>query len=205
MATRDEVFEFIWENHTDFVWSRINKSTTPCDRDDVFQDIFLQITKSLPRFLERLGGGDFRKTVFAWVFGVVKNRILEYLRQSECLAKLVTEPLEGGSDISCGFSDEKHVIDCDLVNSLIQKAKPGNARAVFELGLAGLSDIEIGHSLSLTHRYVSFVRLRAIRRIGLQHPKWLEKNDLKISENRRARTRWQNPRSKIVPKKSTSS
>lgn len=144
------------ESHAGIVWKIVRAlARNPDDRDELWQEIVLQLWVSIPRFQ-----GDCRETT--WIYRVAINTAMVWKRgQRRRVASAPVEVLESPlARQAADHRDRRHVIE--TLYEAIRQLSPVDASLAL-LHLDGLSYQEIAEILGITENYVG-VKLTRIRR-----------------------------------------
>lgn len=153
-AEQQETFERWIDQHTGLVFKVVHASTaTPEDRNDLFQDIAIQLWKSVPQFR-----GDSKEST--WVFRVALNTAAVWTRKES----RYRHRMESRGDFEGIFQEEAHGRDdrLDWLYAEIRKLDPVN-RSLMLLVLEGYSYQDIAEQLGMKVNHVG-VKLNRIKK-----------------------------------------
>ena len=160
--TQEAVFRRWLEEHGAIVLKVARAYTfTAEDREDLTQEILLQVWRSIPRFEGRAGAST-------WVYRVALNTALgwhrkEGLRRSRHLPLLEPEELPGGGPDSARQTDQREVV-AQLYGAI--RRLPKADAALVLLYLDDLSYREISEVLGISENHVGVKLNRAKKALG---------------------------------------
>ena len=144
------------------------------DAQDVYQEAFLRAYKNLSRF-------RFECSFYTWIYRIVTNLCLDYLRKKKARGQLVTtivspdgeetELLNSVPDRRPGGSPERSLAGCELRNriSLAMQTLSPKERMIFELKhYDGLKLRTVAAILNTTEGTVKNTLFRATRKLRTQ-------------------------------------
>ena len=144
--------------------------------NDVLQEVWIAVAKSLPQFSSNLGRGAFR----AWIWRIVQRRMIDFRRQqsrnpesvggSTMLGRILNVASENDSQSSESRSQESPTmkLNHNLQRVLNQIARDYEARtwqAFLRTAVDGLSTDQVAMEFGMTASGVRQLRSRIFRRI----------------------------------------
>ena len=149
-----EAFNALYDRHFSAVYKRVRYTIPETDVDDLTQDIFINVLRSLPNFE---GRSQFR----TWLRTLINRQVANYYRQRE--RKIQGNCIEEIGEFAEAYyvGDAKHNERIAIRNAL--KKLPHHYQEVILLRFAeGLSFKEIAEVLGQNHEAVKSLFRRAI-------------------------------------------
>ncbi len=143
--------------------------------NDVLQEVWIAVARSLPKFSSTLGKGAFR----AWLWRIAQRRILDYRRQemrgpagtggSTMLGRLAILPIELGST-SSEFTQVRSSLKLNIkVQNILDRIsldyEPRTWQAFLRTAMDGCATDQVALEFGMTAVGVRQIRSRILRRI----------------------------------------
>ncbi|MFD9724628.1 RNA polymerase sigma factor [Streptomyces sp. NPDC059072] len=140
---------------------RLSKFTAlpPTQREDVAQEAFLKVSKSL-----QLRGLDPGEKLLAYLLKAAENLAKSGLRRERVIA-VDDELLDVLREQNTAWPENTHDRRAELVEDAIEAMNEGRQRQVAELMMRGLESKEIAEELGISPDQVRVQRYRAVREL----------------------------------------
>jgi RNA polymerase sigma-70 factor (ECF subfamily) len=159
-----------WSGPLVFAWCR-KAGVTKEDREDVFQEVFLKVYKSLARFQHGQAGQTFR----GWLLVITRNTILDFAQQRLQRPKaagsmdeyrgLLHRASESLSDSALTHREARTQGFARALALLQQEFSEGAWKAFWRTAVDGLSATEAGVELGMSPQAVRKAKSRVLARL----------------------------------------
>lgn len=167
----EEAWAEFTNHYLRFIYYILNQmGVSAADIEDVAQQILIMLTRDLADY-------DRSKARFrTWLSAVIRNAALVYFRKKkshlnrirvfgeECKIEMMDQP----SDIDRRIEAEWEEYVAELAMERVRSVFQGQAMAVFELGMEGLSAAEVAEQTGLSVASVYTLRKRVKKRLYLE-------------------------------------
>lgn len=147
--------------------------------NDVLQEVWVAVARSLPRFTSTIGKGAFR----AWMWRIVQRRMIDFRRQqlrgpvgtggSTMLGRLASLPeeIESGSSEHSGTGIQGKKLNTELQSALDRISvdfEPRTWQAFLRTAMDGRSTEQVACEFGMSAVGVRQIRSRILRRIRIE-------------------------------------
>jgi RNA polymerase sigma-70 factor, ECF subfamily len=156
-----EAFLTLYNRYLKKVYNRVKSRIPPQDAEDVTQDIFIAVARSLPNF-------EQRSRFNTWLYTIVNRQIADYYRRYYRTNENLSVSLEAQEEegIEIAVSDDENVDEKVLLQQALQEL-PENYQEIILMRFAdGLSFAEIAEARKQTLEATKSLFRRAIQALN---------------------------------------
>jgi len=168
----EKAFKVLYDGLYPLVFSSLGKRHNPFDAENLTQETFIAAMRSIDKFNERT---NFR----AWLLAIAQHKSVDFLRKTGGRSSrgqkkpsfLQFSQIKDGEDDLIDLPDpyvhplkEENRLEPDELSDAVENL-PGPQRKVIQLGLEGLSTVEIERRLGVTYSAVIKSRSKAMKKL----------------------------------------